>query len=62
MNHQQTVNEIERVFHALHVLLQKGQFTERDVEFMEAFLEKSLENTRELKERIEDGTKSNSGD
>jgi len=55
MNHQQTVNEIERVFRDLEKLIKEGQFTENDIKFMEGFLEIALRGTRKAKKRIKEG-------
>jgi len=46
-----TFDRIERVFKDLNELLKDGKFTQRDLDFMEAFLERALEATRKVKER-----------
>lgn len=37
------IDRIERVFRGLEDLLREGRFTRADLDFMEAFLERSLE-------------------
>lgn len=43
-----------RIFRELEILLKNGQFTKKDVDFMEAFLGISLKSTKNLKKRIKE--------
>ena len=47
-----TDDRIERIFRDLNDLIQHGQFTQLQIEFMEAYLDRALGATRKVKARI----------
>lgn len=53
MNQEETSEEVFRIFHALNILLKNGQFTKRDLDYMERMLEAALDATKKVKERAE---------